>query len=175
MRKTIIATVSIMVIGMALIFFVHSSNNRFMLVVNEDGQTYQIDKRSGKTWLIDGKKKISLDDPEAPRPKLEEFEMEAADLKKLNVEARLSKGTFLGKLYNGAAVPVTRVVFTVSAREKDGRVRWTREFTEGMFVKPQTTGRFAIGVTDGDELGDVTWTITRAFTRPLNNGSPAGR
>lgn len=175
MRKTIISTVSIMVFGMALVFFVHSSNNRFALVINEDGKTYQIDKRSGKTWLIEGDKKTPLDDPAAPRPKLEEFEVAPEELKKLQVEGRINKGTFFGKLYNGTDQPLTRVTFKVNAREADGRLRWSRDFTEGMFVKPQTTGRFAITVTDGDDVGDVSWTVMKAFTRPLPNGSAAGR
>ncbi|MDY0268962.1 hypothetical protein [Trichloromonas sp.] len=175
MRKTIIATVSIMVFGMALVFFIHSAHNRFALVINEDGKTYQIDKRSGKTWLIEGDKKTPLDAPDQPRPKLEEFEMAAEDLKNLQVEGRIRKGTFFGKLYNGTGQPITRVTFKVNAREADGRLRWSRDFTEGMFVKPQTTGRFAITVTDGDDVGEVSWIIVKAFTRPLTNDSPAGR
>ncbi|WP_432823491.1 hypothetical protein [Trichloromonas sp.] len=175
MQKTLITAVSIMVAGMALIFFVHSSNNRFSLLTAADGQTYQVDKRSGRTWLIDGKNKIPVEDPDAPRPLLEEFEMAAKDLEKLSVEARLSKGTFLGKVYNGSNIPLTRVVLRVTAKEPDGSLRWTRDFTEGMFVKPMTTGRFAMSVTDGDDLGEVTWTVAKAFTRPLTDKSLARR
>ncbi len=175
MQKTILTAVSIMVAGMTLIFFIQSSNNRFSIVTADNGQTYQVDKRSGQTWLIDGKKKIPVEDPNAPRPILEEFEMDAKEVAKLSVEARLSKGTFLGKVYNGSHIPLTRVVLKVTAKEPNGTLRWTRDLTEGMFVKPMTTGRFAMSVTDGDDLGEVTWTVVKAFSRPMTNKSQAGR
>ncbi|OHB26829.1 MAG: hypothetical protein A2X84_11910 [Desulfuromonadaceae bacterium GWC2_58_13] len=175
MGKTLIAAVSIMVAGMTLIFFIHSSYNRFAIVTANNGQTYEVDKQSGRTWLIDGKKKIPVEDIDAPRPILEESEMSAEELSKISAEARLSKGTLLGKIYNGTDIPLTRVILTVTAKEPDGTVRWTRDFTDGTFVKPMTTGHFNISVTDGDDLGEVTWTVTKAFTRPLTNKSIEGR
>ncbi len=175
MQKTILIAVSIMVAGMALIFSIQSKNNRFSIVTASDGQTYQVDKHSGQTWLIDGKKKILVEDPNAPRPIFEELEMAKEEIEKLSVEARLNKGTFLGKVYNGCNIPLTRVVLTVTAKEPDGTLRWTRDLTEGMFVKPMTTGHFAMSVTDGEELGEVTWTVAKAFTRPLTSKSLAGR
>lgn len=175
MQKTIITAVSIMVAGMTLIFFIHSSNNRFSIVTAANGQTYEVDKRNGQTWLINGKKKIPINDPNAPRPLLKEFEMTADEVNKLRVEARLSKGTLLGKVYNGSNIPLTRVILTVTAKEPDGSLRWTRDLTEGMFVKPMATGRFVISITDADDLDDVTWTVAKAFTRPLTDTSLAGR
>ncbi len=171
MQKTILTALSIMVAGMTLIFFIHSSNNRFSIATAANGQTYQVDKRSGRTWLIDGKKKLPVEDPDTPRPILEELEMGADELLKLSAEARMSKGTFLGKIYNGCNIPLTRVVLTVTAKEPDGTLRWTRDLTEGMFVKPMTTGHFAISVTDGDDLGEVTCAVTKAFTRSMTDKS----
>jgi hypothetical protein len=175
MQKTLIAAVSIMVAGMTLVFFIHSSNNRYALVTGNNGQTYQVDKQSGRTWLIDGKKKIPVEDVDAPRPILAEFEMTAEELPKISVEARLSKGMFLGKIYNGTDIPLTRVILRVTAKEPDGSLRWTRDLSEGLFVKPKTTGHLAISVTDGEDPGDVTWTITKAFSRSLTNNSTVGR
>lgn len=175
MQKTIISAVSIMVIGMTLIYFIHATHNRYAIVIGANGQTYELDRRSGQSWLIEDEKKVPLENPELPRPRMQEQEMSSRDLKDLSIEGRLSKGTLLGKIYNGSNIPVTRVIMTVTAKELDGKVRWKRDFSEGIFVKPMTTGRFAISVTDGDGVGDVFFTLSRAFSRPMIEGSPAGR
>jgi len=175
MQKTLIAAVSIMVAGMSLVFFIHSSFNRYSLFTAKDGKTYEVDKRSGRTWLLDGKKKVPVEDIDASRPILEEIEMTKDEVAQIAAEARLSNGTFLGRIYNGTDKPLTRVIMRVTAKETDGTVRWSRDYTEGLFIKPLTTGHFNISVTDGDNLGDVSWVVTQAFTRPLTNKSIVGR
>ena len=52
MQKTLIAVVSIMVAGMFLIYSISASYNRFALLLAANGQTYEIDKRSGEVCRI---------------------------------------------------------------------------------------------------------------------------
>lgn len=175
MQKTLIAVVSIMVAGMFMIYSISASHNRFAMLLAANGQTYEIDKRSGEVWLIQGNAKIPVGAPDAPRPRLEELEMTADELGALSVETRMINGTLLGQLHNGGKTPLTRVVFTVEAHDPDGTLRWTRNFSEGLFVKPMSSERFMIGIEKAVELGEVDCAVTRAFTRPMTEKSPAGR
>jgi hypothetical protein len=175
MQKIIISAVSIMIAGMVVIYFIHATHNRFDLVIGADGKMYELDRRNGDSWLIDDSKRVPLENPETPRPRMREQEMTKFELKDFSIEGRLNNGTLLGKIYNGSGTPITRVVMTVTAKELNGKVRWTRDFSETMFIKPMTTGRFAIGVTNSDGIGDVVFTLSKAYTRPMIESSPAGR
>jgi hypothetical protein len=175
MQKSIIAIVAIMITGMVLIYYIQTSHNRFAIVIGADGQTYQIDKRSGHSWIIADQKKIPLDDPETPRPRMRELEVTTADMSAFSVEGRLSKGTLLGTIYNGSDTPMTRAVLSVAAKEPDGTLRWTRNISDTLFIRPMETGRFTISVTNSEGVGDVIITLAKVFTRPMTTGSPAGR
>lgn len=175
MQKTLIAVVSIMVAGMFMIYSISASHNRFAMLLAANGQTYEIDKRSGEVWLIQGDSKIPVGDPAAPRPRLTELEMSPDELDALSVEAQVINGTLMGRLHNGGQTPLTRVVLTVKAHEPDGAPRWSREYNEGLFVKPMASERFMIALDQAEQLGDVNCAVTRAFTRPVTEKSPAGR
>lgn len=175
MQKTLIAVVSIMVAGMFLIYLISSSHNRFVLLLAANGQTYEIDKRSGEVWLIQGDAKIPVGDPDAPRPHLQERELSEDEIKSLHVEAQVINGTLMGRIHNGSEIPLIRMVLTVAAHEPDGTLRWTREFNERLFVKPLTDERFMLDLDQAEQLGQVDCAVVRAYTRPMIKKSPAGR
>jgi hypothetical protein len=99
-------------------------------------------------------------------------ELPFAEVAKITGNAHLSNGYLFGDPYNGSDWDVTRVLVNVSVMEKDGSVRWSRDFSEATWITPLTTGRFAIKVTGPDEITRWTWKIKKAFgyrTPPKGN------
>ena len=152
-----------MVAGMFLIYSISASHNRFALLLAANDQTYEIDKRSGEVWLIQGDAKIAVVDPAAPRPQPQEQALTEEELKSLRVEAQVINGTLMGRIHNGSETPLIRLVLTVAAHEPDGTLRWTRDFNESLFVKPLADERFMIDLDRAEQLGQVDCAVARAY------------
>jgi hypothetical protein len=84
------------------------------------------------------------------------------ELSNLTGDAQLISGHFQGKVYNGSAWVVTRIVFGVVAKEKDGRIRWGRALSDAFNLEPLSTGSFYISVTGEEEIGSFEWQIMEA-------------
>lgn len=65
---------------------------------------------------------------------------------------------FQGKLYNGTNYDLRNIVITITAKEKNGGTRWSRQFTDDVFIKPLTTGSFQIEVVGADGA-ELDWNI----------------
>jgi hypothetical protein len=70
-------------------------------------------------------------------------------------------GWFSGKVYNGSSWTVTGLVISVSAKERDGSVRWTREFNVRVSAQPLSTGSLNVEVVDDNGVGSTDWAIVR--------------
>jgi hypothetical protein len=88
------------------------------------------------------------------------------ELLKLTGNANLGYGGFVGKIYNGSPWVVTRVVFRVVAKEKEGSVRWSRALSDNIAVQPLSTASFFISVTGDSEIGSFEWSIEDAEGNP---------
>ena len=78
---------------------------------------------------------------------------------KITGNASLDRGTFSGKIYNGSDWNITKIKFRVKAIEKDGKVRWDREFVDLNNIAPFTTSSFFVSVTGDNEIGSFEWNI----------------
>ena len=65
-------------------------------------------------------------------------------LAQLTGNAGFQYGTYKGMLYNGSAWQITQVTLRVTAKGADGSVRWTRDFTEDLEMKPRSTGSVTV-------------------------------
>ncbi|MBI2287145.1 MAG: hypothetical protein HYU79_06890 [Nitrosomonadales bacterium] len=74
--------------------------------------------------------------------------------------AGLSYGTlFQGNLYNGTNYYLRSIVINITAKEKDGKIRWSRQFSDDVFIKPLTTGSFQIEVVDA-KGAQLDWSVS---------------
>lgn len=104
-------------------------------------------------------------------------------LDKINGDARLTgDGTFNGSIYNGSNWTITKLRFRVVAKEKNGSIRWDKEFIYSIRnrirqilnddadqirdFEPSTTRDFSIDVTEDRNLGDFDWCIIEAWGKP---------
>ena len=138
MNKTIIAVVGIVAVACLIAFYIWSSHNRFYIMTGSQGVAYEVDRKTGKSWKLRGARKILQEGGDESHQKEEELPHAAAS--KITGDADLSYGLFSGKLYNGSDWVVTRVIVSVSAKEEDGTIRWSRDFSEAVTIRPLTTG-----------------------------------
>ena len=68
---------------------------------------------------------------------------------------------FQGNLYNGTNYYLRGVVINITAKEKNGKTRWSRQFSDDVFIKPLTTGSFQIEVVDAAGA-QLDWSISEA-------------
>lgn len=124
------------------------------------GVAYEVDRRSGKTWILLGGRKIEQIDESNVDQGLESIPY--ADLQKLTGRASLSSYGFSGSIYNGTSWTVKEITFIVTVKEKDGSVRWSREYIDNVNIKPKTSGDVYFNVTGAKDFGEWTWGIKEA-------------
>jgi hypothetical protein len=109
------------------------SSTRYYMIQTKEGEVYEIDRRTGDTWVIRGSKKTKVED-ESTVPVLPDAEME-----KIEGELKLNDaGSLIGKLYNGTDWKLNQVTLTVTLNSKDGK-SWTRKFVHDVDGDPFAT------------------------------------
>lgn len=161
MNKTAIWIAAIIAAAAVVGFHIWSSHNRYYIMTSSKGVAYEVDRKTGKSWELIGGRKIEHESPDIKeRP---ERPLPYAEATKLTGNAGLSYGTFSGRIYNGSGWVVTRVVVNVTAKEEDGAVRWSRDFSENVKIKPLGTGSFSVTVTGEHGIKDAPWGIKEAY------------
>ena len=135
MNKTVVAVVAVVAVAALIGLYIWSSHNRFYVATVSQRVAYEVDRKTGESWML-------LDDQKTPMQGRDESRHEEQELpntaaKQVTGNAGLSSsGTFSGKLYNGSDWVVTRVILNVSANEEDGTVRWSRDFSDAVTIRP---------------------------------------
>ena len=163
-NKTAIGIVAIVAATCLTAYYIWSSHNRFNLMPGPQGVAFEVDRKTGETWLLAGGRKI----PQIPQQTEAESRKKEQDLpgfeaNKVTGNASLNQGdgTFSGKLYNGSDWTVSRAVIFVSAKEKDGSVRWARDFSVSLAIPPLTTTSFSFTVADEQGIVEAPWYIKK--------------
>src|SRR4029077_13255268 len=65
--------------------------------------------------------------------------------------------------YNGSSWRVERIYLVVTAKELNGKVRWSREVTTRLDADALETTFFSLSVTGDQGIGSTEWSIERAF------------
>jgi hypothetical protein len=140
MNKTVVAVVSILAAASLIGLYIWASHHRYYIMSGDRGVAYEVDRKTGESWMLYGEKKIPQQGGAESRHK--EQELPSAEAAKVTGNAGLSYGLFSGKLYNGSDWVVTKVVVNVSAKEDDGTIRWSRDLSEAVTIRPLTTESF---------------------------------
>ncbi len=161
MNKTVIAVVGVVAVSCLIALYIWSSHNRYYITTGSEGVAYEVDRKTGESWGLRGGLKILQQGKGESRQKEEELPFAAAS--KITGNAGLSYGQFSGQLYNGSDWIVTRVIVSVSAKDEDGTVRWSRDFSEAVTIRPLTTEYFSITVAGGQGIKEAPWIIKKVF------------
>jgi hypothetical protein len=60
MNKTLLGSVLIIAIAGLIGFYIHSQNTRYYIQSSGSGLVYKIDRKTGRTWVIKGKREFSV-------------------------------------------------------------------------------------------------------------------
>ena len=161
MNKTVVAVVGILAAACLIGLYTWASHNRYYIMTGDQGIAYEVDRKTGESWMLYRSHKVPHRGGREDRHKEDQLPYPASS--KITGNASLSYGVFSGELYNGSDWVVTRVLVNVSAKEDDGTVRWSRDFSETVTIKPLTTESFSITVTGGEGVKETPWTIKEVF------------
>jgi hypothetical protein len=156
-NMTVVAVLGLLALTALGGFYIWSSHNRFYIMSGSQGVAYEIDRRTGETWVLRGGNKTRHKWPE-PRAKAVE-ELPAFESAKITGNAGLGSGLFSGKIYNGTRWTVAKIIVTVTAKEENGSTRWTRDFAHDIQIQPLTTASLYIEVTGDQGIREASWAI----------------
>jgi hypothetical protein len=142
-------------------FYIWSAHNRFYIMSGSQGIAYEIDRKTGETWMLRGGNKTPHNWPQSRAKSVEEIP--PFDSAKITGNAGLGSGLFSGKIYNGSSWTVTKIIVTVTAKEENGSTRWTRDFAHDIQIPPLTTASLYITVTGEQGIKEAPWTIKSAW------------
>lgn len=163
-QRLILIILGIVAVTAVAAVWIWSSHNRYYMMVGDKGIAYEVDRKSGETWMLHGNVKKKHVDPDDRRK--EEQPLPSHEQSKVTGNGSLSNGIFSGKIYNGSNWHITRVVLTVDAQEEDGTSRWKRDFSDDAKVSPLSTGLFKITVIGDSGVKKAPWAIKQIYGHP---------
>ena len=131
------------------------------------GIAYEVDRKTGQSWMLYGARKTAQQGNAPSRgivPPVQQ--LPDVEVKKITGNAKIEYRKFGGRLYNGSNWRVTRIVVTLTAKEKDGSVRWARDYSENVTLPPLTTEDFSIEIIGDEGIGEANWVVKEAFGIP---------
>ena len=69
MKKPFFAIIGILAVASIIAYYFYLQNHRFYIISTANGIAYEIDRRTGQSWLLSGNKKIPQEDPLLPNKK----------------------------------------------------------------------------------------------------------
>lgn len=159
MNKTAVAIAAIFAVACLIAYYIWSSHNRFNIITGPQNVAYEVDRKTGESWLLAGARKIPQQTEAEIRKK--EQDLPGFEARKITGNASLKQqyGTFSGDLYNGSDWTVSKVVINVSAKEHDGKFRWSRDFSVPVEIKPLSTSSFSVIVHNCQGIGEAPWSM----------------
>jgi len=162
MKKNAVWIIAILAVSIIAIFYIWSSHNRYYIINSSKGQAYEVDRKTGKTWVLTGGRKVEQKTP--VYSDLQEKAFPYDQKSKVTGNAGLSGfGSFSGRIYNGSGWTVTRVVVNVKALEEDGSERWNRDFSANIKISPLKTEYFSVTVTGDHGNPNAKWYIKEIY------------
>jgi len=161
MNKTVITVVGIIAASCLIGLYIWSSHNRYYIMTSDRGIAYEVDRKTGESWMLYGDRKVSQRGGSENRQK--EIKLPYEAVSKVTGNAGISYGVFSGKIYNGSDWIVTRIVVHVTAKEDNEVIRWSRDFSEPVTIKPLTTESFSMAVAGGEGVKETIWGIKEVF------------
>lgn len=156
MKKTIIIVAVLVCITCIVLYAMHLHANRFYVVVSADGQAYEVDRRTGRSWrLWAGQKILQTNEIVRARSKLPSEEL--VKLKQGSVQ--MSPEPFAGKhtafvdVHNSGLWQVEELVFGITYVKDVGRdvkdpEKLSRDIRVIAFLAPYTSAKVPVDIGD---------------------------
>lgn len=127
-----------------------------------NGAVVRTNRLTGRTSVLWGGNWVTMQAPGPAQPPKPSLELPQDELGKMTGNASIRGGYFSGKIYNGSNWWIERVYLVATAKERNGKVRWTREMTASLRADPLETKFFSVPVTGDEDIGSTDWNIERA-------------
>lgn len=161
MKKIVIAVSALICITCLILYAMHLHANRFCVVVSADGQAYEVDRRTGRSWRLWGDLKVPQTN-EVMRARSKLPSEEVVKLKKSNVQ--MSPEPFAGRhtvyvdVHNSGLWQVEELVFGITYVKDVGQDvknprKLTRDIRVRAFLAPFASAKIPV------ELGDPTMRV----------------
>lgn len=137
-------------------YYLYLNNNRYEILKSERGIAYELDKRTGKSWIIIGEEKKphkKFDDIEIPQT------IPVEEQEKITGSASISYRFFKGNLYNGSNWFITEMTVKIEVKEKNGKIRWARSYNTEISLSPLHSDEFIFEILGDDKNGEMSWGI----------------
>jgi hypothetical protein len=115
--------------------------------------------------MLQGNRKIPQEGSDENRQKEKELPYDAASQVIGSARFYDSLGDFSVSLYNGSDWVVTRVVLNITAKENDGTIRWSRDYSTAArtAIRPLTTGYVSVRLLGYEGTKETPWMIKNVF------------
>jgi len=156
MKKTIIIVMVLVCVTCVILFGMHLHANRYCFVVSADGQAYEVDRRTGKSWRLWGGQKIPQTN-KMTRAKSKLPSEELAKLKqgtvKMSPEPFAGKHTVFVDLHNSSLWQVEELVFGITYVKDAGRdlkdpQKQSRDIRIRAFLAPYGSAKVPVEIGD---------------------------
>jgi len=125
---------------------------------------YEVDRQTGRTWVIIGDKKIEAKEPTLP-PALQTIPRSLTAKINGRVGPGSSRGYFSGDVYNGTQWTVRELRLELTVHTKDGE-SWVRSFHIDTTINSYKTSTIVFDVADRREVERFTWALVEARGYP---------
>ncbi len=174
-QKAVVITAAALVLGGLIGYRFYLEAHRYTITnAGAPGVAYELDRKTGRTWMITGDTKTEQVDPEQEKLINQSLtqQLPTQEWSKVTGNAGFSRysDTFDGKLYNGTNWVITRFVIKVRCMEADGSERWTRDFRVDERIVPLTTESFSFAVTGQQGDPKFEWSISDLRGIPNSDG-----
>jgi len=166
MNKNRLIALAIISVTALVAYAIYLNYTRFYIMPISNGLAVEVDRLTGKTWVLFKDKKIEQRDESLKTiPDME--------LSKLTGKLSLSSNKFSGSIYNGTEWDIRQITFNVTVLEKELdagpnlpkgflTVRWSRDYTDKVNIAPKTSEDVSFSVTEAQGFGEWTWSIIQA-------------
>lgn len=120
MNKTAITALCLVLFTVIICLYIWSSHNRFYIVHGDKGVAYEVDKKTGQSWMLRGGSKYLHTSDDVKRKKEKQLPLSVTG--SITGNAGLNNGKFEGKLYNGSDWVITRMIINVTFFGEGGTI-----------------------------------------------------
>ncbi len=173
-REIVVVTGILSTVVGLIAFYIWSDHNRYYIIPGSGGAAaYQIDRKTGQSWVISGNQKFELTVNEvgAVKAQAEKPEIKVEELPQKEVQDMITgtgsgsqySGDFEVHLHNGTEWVITGFTIKLNLLDEDGKELWAGELDRGgIQLYPRNTGTFFLEYPQR-KFDKTRWDVVHAY------------
>ena len=126
MRKSILGITVIIVAGAVTSYYLYLEHDRYKITTSSKGIAYEVDTKTGKSWMLAGKRKVLQEDS---KPPAEAIELPLEAIVKIEGNASISNiGYIECDIYNGSDYTITELYVQITVNDELGNEEINRVY-----------------------------------------------